>query len=105
MEINFQQKYLSDLYFTGKSSDKKHRFQPAIIRKYIRVIDILKAVDTVEELYGLHGLNYKVLQGDKAGIEAVRVNDQYRVEFVTLSDSVNPIVTICEILELSNHYK
>lgn len=105
MDIKFQHEFLSELYYTGKSKDKKHRFQPQIIRKYIRIIDVLKATDSVEELYGLHGLNYKVLQGDKAGIEAVRVNDQYRIEFKTSPGNNNPIITICNILDLSNHYK
>lgn len=34
MEITFEQQYLSDLYYKGNASDKKHRFQPQIIRKY-----------------------------------------------------------------------
>jgi proteic killer suppression protein len=29
------------MYQTGKTTDKKYRFQPAIIRKYIRVIDLM----------------------------------------------------------------
>lgn len=31
MEIRFDKQYLEDLYLKGKSSDKKHRFQPQII--------------------------------------------------------------------------
>ena len=38
MEIIFDKEYLRDLYITGKA-DKKHRFQPQIIRKYIRFDD------------------------------------------------------------------
>lgn len=40
MEIHFDKEYLRDLYITGKA-DKKHRFQPQIIRKYIRIIDLM----------------------------------------------------------------
>ena len=32
MTVNFNKGYLRDLYITGKS-DKKHRFQPQIIKK------------------------------------------------------------------------
>lgn len=32
MTVNFNKAYLRDLYITGKS-DKKHRFQPQIIKK------------------------------------------------------------------------
>ena len=35
MEIVFEKQYLSDLYHNGKTDDKKHQFQPQIIRKYI----------------------------------------------------------------------
>lgn len=46
-----------------------------------------------------------MLKGDKAGISFVRVNNKYRVEF-TVRDSIEePIVTVCNIIELSNHYK
>ena len=37
MEIIFNEEYLREMYNTGRT-DKKHRFQPQIIRKYIRVI-------------------------------------------------------------------
>jgi len=41
MEVNFSEAYLRDLYITGKA-DKKHRFQPNIIRKYIDIINLMK---------------------------------------------------------------
>ena len=53
----------------------------------------------------INSLNYEMLKGDKAGISFVRVNNKYRVEF-TVRDSIEePIVTVCNIIELSNHYK
>lgn len=103
MEIKFEKPYLEELYLTGKCSDKKHRFQPQIIRKYIRVIDLLQATDVIESLFTINSLHYKQLSGDKSGIQSVRVNDQYRIEFTTQIIS-DPIITICNILELSNHY-
>jgi proteic killer suppression protein len=105
MEITFDQQYLSELYFNGSTKDKKHRFQPQIVRKYTQVIDTLKAAKAIEDLYRFHSLNYKVLSGDKAGIESVRVNDQYRIEFKSSTLGSEPVITICNILELSNHYK
>ena len=32
MDILFDKDYLKELYATGKTSDKKHRYQPQIIR-------------------------------------------------------------------------
>ncbi len=47
----------------------------------------------------------EVLLGDKQGIESVRVNDQYRIEFNSSVVAGEEILTICNILDLSNHYK
>lgn len=41
MLVTFDKDYLRDLYETRKTSDKKHRFQPEIVRKYIYCIDAL----------------------------------------------------------------
>lgn len=50
MEIRFEKKYLEELYLTGKTSDKKHRFQPQIIAKYRKTVDLLESLTTVEDL-------------------------------------------------------
>ena len=105
MEIRFDKQYLEDLYIKGKSSDKKHRFQPQIVAKYIRTIDLLEYLSAVEDLYRYRSLNYEKLVGDKSGIESVRINDQYRIEFQTKQVEAEVVVTVCNILELSNHYK
>lgn len=46
MEVIFNEIYLRDLYTEAKS-DKKHRFQPQIIRKYIRIVDLMKSEKNV----------------------------------------------------------
>ena len=45
------------------------------------------------------------LHGDKEGISSVRVNDRYRIEFTEGMEAGKQIATICNITELSNHYK
>lgn len=105
MDVKFDQDYLSELYYEGKTSDKKHRFQPQVIRRYIRVIDLLRASDRIEDLFRFNSLNYEMLTGDKRGIESVRVNDKYRLEFRTEKMMDETLLTICNVLELSNHYK
>lgn len=104
MEIQFEKDYLGELYYDGNTSDKQHRYQPQIIKKYIRVVDILDSVDKVTDLYRFNSLHYEKLSGDKAGLESVRVNDQYRIEFIS-SEETDKRITICNIIELSNHYK
>ena len=102
MEITFEQDYLRELYYDGVTCDKQHRYQPQIVKKYIRVVNILDSVEKAVDLYRYRALHYEKLVGNKAGLESVRVNDQYRVEFKT---SAKGGITICYITELSKHYK
>lgn len=104
MEINFNEEYLRDLYTTGKA-DKKHRFQPQVVRKYIRVVDLMRDEDNVLGLTKYNSLHYEKLSGDKLGLSSVRVNDQYRIEFEEEIENGKAVATICNITELSNHYK
>lgn len=104
MDILFEKDYLRELFYDGKAKDKRHRYQPQIVKKYIRVVNILDAVDNVTDLYRFNALHYEKLHGDKEGIESVRVNDQYRIEFKS-SENIEKSITICNIIELSNHYK
>ena len=104
MEIIFNEKYLQEMYLTGQT-DKKHRYQPQVVRKYIRLIDIMIDAPDVQGLLRYNSLNYEKPKGDKAGLSSVRVNDQYRIEFEEQVREGETIATICNITDLSNHYK
>lgn len=107
MIIVFTQPYLRELFETGCTSDKKHRFQPEIISRYQSRIRILRNVTRPEALYKINSLHFEALSGDKAGKYSVRINRKYRIEF-TLSGKENvmdsPEIIICNIEEISNHY-
>ena len=105
MKIIFDKPYLEELYLKGRTSDKKHRFQPQIISKYRKTIDLIESLSVVQDFYRYHSLNYEMLTGDKAGIESVRVNNKYRIEFKTVNVVSEIVVTVCNILDLTNHYK
>ncbi len=106
MEITFEKDYLKELYESGKARSKKHRFQPSVIKKYIQAIDKLRVAQNTEELYCIKSLNYEKLVGDKKGLESVRVDRKYRIEFIATQKGKEPdSITICSIIELSNHYK
>ena len=105
MEINFDKEYLRQLYEEGKTTDKRYRFQPHIITRYQLRIKVLEQAQNIEELYTIRSLHYEALKGKKAGISSIRVNDQYRIEFIAEQDKEESSITICNILELSNHYK
>lgn len=105
MVVIFDKAYLKDLYCFGKSSDKKYRFQPEIIRKYVKVINTMRNADNINDLMRINGLHYERLIGDKIGFSSVRVNDKYRVEFIEKTEGENKIATIFNITELTNHYQ
>ena len=105
MQIVFQKEYLSELYYNGKSSDKKHRFQPDIVKRYTHVINTLISANRIEDLFPLRSLNYEKLEGDMKGYESVRVNDKYRVIFRSEKIESEQLITVCNIIDLTNLYK
>jgi proteic killer suppression protein len=104
MIVRFEKEYLKELFEAGKCRDKKYRYQPEIVRKYKYCIDVLMSAMSAEKLYQIHSLHYEVLKGDKLGISSIRVNQQYRIEFTITTEGPEPVITVCNILELSNHY-
>ena len=106
MKIVFKKDYLEQLYLEGKAKNKKYRFQKGVINKYKQTIDKLRVANRIEDLFPFKSLNYEKLIGDKKGLESVSVNQQYRIEFVSVVEGEEPdTITICSIVELSNHYK
>ena len=72
---------MRELFYEGVASDKHHRYQPDIVKRYVRVVNILDSVERISDLLRYRSLRYEKLVGDKAGLESVRVNNQYRLEF------------------------
>lgn len=106
MKIIFEKEYLEELYEKGKAKNKKYRFQRSVIKKYIQTIDKIRVVNKIEDLYSIKSLSYEKLIGDKKGLESVRVNQKYRIEFKHRIEGEEPdTITICSIIELSNHYR
>ena len=105
MIVTFEKDYLRELYENGQASDKKHRFQPQIVKKYTRVVDLMMEQANVVDLARYGGLHYEHLHGDKEGLSTVRVNDQYRIEFREILEGEKTIAEVVNIIELSNHYK
>lgn len=105
MLVIFEQDYLRELYEKGEANDKKHRFQPQIVRKYTHVINLMIELNNVVGLAKYKGLHYEHLHGNKEGLSSVRVNDQYRIEFREIIKDEKAIAEIVSITELSNHYK
>jgi len=105
MIVSFGQTYLQELYDVGKTKDKGHRFQPDIIQRYQKRVDTLMEVKDSEGLKKYNSLNFEALKGDKKGLYSIRVSDKYRIEFELSAQPDQTVLTICNIVELSNHYK
>lgn len=105
MVVTFEEAYLQELYEKGTTNDKKHRYQPDIVRRYHKCVQLMKSVPDITSLAKYNSLNYEMLKGDKKGLSSIRVNDKYRIEFTIKESMEEPIVTVCNIIELSNHYK
>lgn len=105
MYIEFGKEYLRELFEQGRTDDKKHRYQPEVIRGYQKAVFALIAANCVTDLFRSRALKYEALQGDKKGISSVRINLQYRLEFTVREVMNEQIITVCRLLDISNHYK
>ena len=105
MVVTFNEDYLEKLYTKGETGIKKLRFQPQIVRGYQKGIKYLIQAKRKEDLYPFKSLHFEALHGDKEGRFSIKANDQYRIEFTLEESDEEPVVTICNIMELSNHYK
>lgn len=103
MEIKYDKEYLKQLYEDGKCSDKQHRFQPMIIKKYQKRIDTLMGATRKEDLYVFRSLNFEALSG--TSLFSIRIDQKYRLLFELEEQSIEPVLTICTITDISNHYQ
>ena len=105
MIIKYGKEYLKELYEEGKCGDRRYRFQPQIVKKYQKRVDTLIGATRKEDLFPFKSLNFEALHGDKEGMFSIRVDMQYRLEFSLEEVGGESLVTICQLEELSNHYK
>jgi len=105
MIVTFKEKYLQELYDIGNTTDKHHRFQPDIIQRYQKRVDTLLEATDADSLRKYNSLNFEALKGNKDGLFSIRVNGKYRIEFELSALPDQTILSICNIVELSNHYQ
>ena len=103
MEIKFDKEYLEELYNDGKAKNKKYRFQPQVVKKYQKRIDTLAGVTRIEELFTLNSLNFEALESSEN--YSIRIDSQYRLEFQVIDSDSEPTITICLIMDITNHYQ
>ena len=105
MTILFEDAALEELYTTGSTQDKKYaRLPEDIVKRYVKVVNYLKSGRRIEDLYLIKSLHYEKKKGDLQGIEAVWINDQYRLLFRSAPNEEGIVVNIL-LCEISKHYE
>ena len=105
MNIVFEDQALADLFFTGSTDDKRYkRLRKDLILRYVKVVNYMRAARRIEELFYINSLHYEKKVGKLNGMEAVRINDQYRLLFRS-SPNKQGIIVNALLTEISKHYE
>lgn len=105
MKVIYGKMYLKELHLTGRSNEKKYWFQPPVVKRYIKVVNIMMEARDIRDLSRISSLRYEKLKGDKKGLSSVSVSDKYRIEFEDIESDGEIYASICRLTELSNHDK
>lgn len=68
------------------------------------MVNYLKAANRIEDIYPIKSLHYEKKKGNLKGIDAVWINDQYRLLFESSANEQKIIVNAL-LLEISKHYE
>ena len=101
MVIEYEKDYLEELYNNGKCTNKKYRFQKSVVTKYQKRIDTLMAATPIEDLFVFNSLNFEALDNGYS----IRIDYHYRLEFKIRQEGIEPVVTICTVTDITNHYQ
>lgn len=105
MNIDFKDKSLEELYEKGSTKDHKYKkLAPDIVRKYVKVVNYLKAARRIEDLFLIKSLHYEKKLGDLNGVDAVWITPQYRLFFYSSPDDQGIVVNAL-LFEISKHYE
>lgn len=105
MNIEFDNAALEELYTSGATQDSRYKRLPKdIVKRYVKVVNYLKAVRRLEDLFLIKSLHYEKKKGDLNGVDAVWINDQYRLFFYSTPDDSGIIVNVL-LFEISKHYE
>jgi len=96
--VNFRTRKLEKCFLHSKQAHRE--FGDQVGRKYIQRINIIKSINSFDELKRLPGLRCHPLKGDRAGQYAINLTGFYRLIFTVEGETLN----IAMIEEISKHY-
>jgi proteic killer suppression protein len=71
----------ADLYH-GRNTSRARRFPQNIVSTALRKMDVLNAAHKLDDLRSPPGNRPEALKGDLEGFHSIRVNDQWRINFL-----------------------
>lgn len=83
-----------------KSNQAISEFGDQVGRKFIQRINIIKGINSLDDLLKLPGLRCHPLKGNRAGQYAIKLTGFYRLIFTVEGNALN----IAMIEEVSKHY-
>lgn len=103
MIVYFETAELQELYETPLVQIRgKRKIPHDVIKQYKKRIQLLIAINKLEELRPFKGLNFEFLKGDRKGQCSLRLNAQYRLLITPVDEDK---VQVLLINEISKHYE
>lgn len=97
MIVEFKNKSLEECYTSIKKA--KAIYGEKIGKQFIKKVEILQAIENIDQLARFKTLRFHALTGDKQGLYAINIDEFYRLIF----ELKNNKLTIL-IVEVSKHY-
>jgi proteic killer suppression protein len=105
MNVTFEDKALEELFLTGKTTARKYcRLPMNVVKRYVKVVNYIKAASRIEDLFTVGSLHYEKKSGTLKGVDAVWITAQYRLLFHSTPNEDGIIVNAL-LEEISKHYE
>ena len=105
MNVEFDDIALEELYVNGTTRNHEYkRLSKDIVKRFVKVVNYIKAVNRLEDLFLIKSLHYEKKRGNLKGVDVVWINNQYRLLFYSSPDETGIVVNAL-IFEISKHYE
>lgn len=94
MEVQVKSSRLSRLETDLGFTDGR---QPAIVRAFRKVMNLIRAAETSRDLYAFRSLRVEKLKGNRKTQHSLRLNDQYRLIVEFNEKHGKEVITIVDI--------
>jgi proteic killer suppression protein len=100
MNFHFRDKDLLRL-FVEDAGAAKAKLPPPVINKFFAVMSYVADAIDERDLRSVPGFHFEKLQGDRAGLYSLRINQQFRLVFAFKDEDGEQIM---EVIELTDYH-